>query len=169
LPISVNLQAYIFLYSIAGGMIIALIYDIFRIKRKAIKTNAIITYIEDLIYWIIVALVMLAVVYYSNEGEIRGYIFIGTGLGVILYVSLLSRIVIRSSMIIIGIVSRILRAAWIAATYPIVLIYRVLRVPCLALYRAFKKACRTARRAGRNRFAKAALWGRALKNIRKKI
>jgi len=66
-------------------MIIAFIYDAFRIKRRAVKTSALVTYIEDIIYWIIVSIIMFAVVYYSNEGEIRGYLFLGTILGAVLY------------------------------------------------------------------------------------
>jgi hypothetical protein len=32
-------------------------------------------YVEDFFYWIIAALVMFAIVYLSNDGELRGYIF----------------------------------------------------------------------------------------------
>ena len=35
------------------GIEISFIFDIFRAKRKVIKTSDIITYIEDIIYWII--------------------------------------------------------------------------------------------------------------------
>ena len=58
-------------------MLIAFIFDLFRIKRKAVETGNLLTYIEDLLYWIIAALVMFAVVYLANEGELRGYIFLG--------------------------------------------------------------------------------------------
>ncbi|HOQ00346.1 MAG TPA: spore cortex biosynthesis protein YabQ [Acetivibrio clariflavus] len=33
-------------------MIIAFIYDIFRIRRKTIKSGNLIVYFEDFIYWI---------------------------------------------------------------------------------------------------------------------
>ena len=62
-------------------MIIAFIYDVFRI-RKAIRTSNIIVYFEDFIYWILVALVLF-VVYISNEGELRGYLIVGAIIGII--------------------------------------------------------------------------------------
>ena len=83
--VSVSNQAYVFLSCVLGGMIIAFVYDIFRVRRKAIKSGNLIVYFEDFIYWIIVALVLFAVVYRSNEGEIRGYLILGVIIGIILY------------------------------------------------------------------------------------
>ena len=51
-----------------GGMLIAFIYDLFRVKRKTIRTKTLGVVIEDFLFWILAALVMFSVVYYSNEG-----------------------------------------------------------------------------------------------------
>lgn len=169
MTINVNIQAQIFLYSVIGGIIIAFIYDIFRIKRKAIKTNAIFIHIEDFLYWIIVALVMFGVVYYSNDGEIRGFIFIGTVIGVTIYVMLLSRLVVGTSMIIIKAVYKTLHFIWKVLSYPFKLIYKILSVPAIFLLRIFRKSYRRIKHIGKNRLSKAAIWSKVLKNMRKKF
>jgi len=46
--VSVSNQAYVFLNCVLGGMIVAFVYDIFRVRRKAIKSSNLIVYFEDL-------------------------------------------------------------------------------------------------------------------------
>ena len=167
--ITVSNEAYIFLCSVIGGMLVAFIYDLFRIKRKTIKSSAIVIYIEDFIYWVVVALVMFGVVYYSNEGEMRGYLFIGAVLGVSLYIFVLSKPVVNMSMFIIRFVTRVLRMIWLIVTYPFRVIFSVLRIPLSFLYRTVRGFMRKTGRYGKVRVEKALTWGRLLKNIRKKI
>jgi spore cortex biosynthesis protein YabQ len=75
--ISIVDQVYIFLYAILGGAIVAFLYDILRIKRRAIKTSIILVSLEDILYWLVAAVLLFLIVYKSNSGEMRGYIFIG--------------------------------------------------------------------------------------------
>ncbi|MCX7922223.1 MAG: spore cortex biosynthesis protein YabQ [Clostridia bacterium] len=169
MPISVSNQAYIFLCTVAGGMLIAFVYDLLRVKRRAIKTSTAVINIEDFLYWIAVALIMFSVVYYSNEGEIRGYVFVGTVLGVVLYSLMLSRFVIKSSLFIIGIVYKVIVTTWRIISYPIKIVIKILSIPARFAKKYVTKACRATKRAGKNRIAKARVWGKILKNIRKKI
>lgn len=98
-------QAINFLYTVIGGVAIAFVYDIFRILRKAVRTGSLVTYVQDLLFWLIVSVIMFLTIFYSNDGELRAYLFIGACIGVILYALLLSRIVMASSLFIIRIVS----------------------------------------------------------------
>lgn len=100
---SVSSQAYVFLCTVISGALIALLYDLFRILRRVVRTGNLVTYAEDLLYWLIVTFIMLLTVYYSNDGELRAYLFIGAFIGVILYALLFSRIVMASSLFIIKI------------------------------------------------------------------
>ena len=47
------MQLYTFFIFILVGMLTALIYDLFRILRKIFKTKDFITYLEDIIFWLI--------------------------------------------------------------------------------------------------------------------
>ena len=169
MPVSISHEAYIFLCSVAGGALIAFIYDLFRIRRKALRTPALFVYIEDLVFWLLVAVIMFGTVYLSNDGELRGYIFLGAILGAVLYSMLLSRIVIRSSMFIIHLIVRIFTFIWLIISFPFRLVFRIFRRPARFALRHVKSGMRTARNVGRNRMAKAAIWRKVFKNVRKKI
>lgn len=147
----------------------AFIYDLFRIKRRAIKAGRVITFIDDILYWIIVALLIFLVIYISNEGEIRGYIVLGTLLGVVLYILLLSRIVVKSSLFVLRLLSVVLKKIWMIATWPIRLLFKVLARPARAIISLVGKALRKVRRAGRHRISRIRMWTRVFRNFRKKI
>jgi len=166
---SVSTQAYIFLCSVAGGMAIALIYDMFRISRKAIRTINLLIYFEDLLYWLIVAVVMFTMVYYSNEGELRSYIFIGVIIGAILYMLLFSRIIISSSMMIINVVRKIFKTIFLVLIFPFKILLKILAIPARFTVKYAGVSVRGLRHIGKNRFSKAVFWKRAFKNIKKKI
>lgn len=130
-------QVYIFMYAIAGGAIAAFFYDFLRIKRRAIKTNAIIVSIEDIIYWLAVAVFLFVTVYKSNSGEMRGYIVIGNIIGVLLYESLFSSIIIASSVMIINILKSIVLFLFKVVSYPFIMLYKVVKLILKLLYKLF--------------------------------
>ena len=88
-------QAYLFLVFSLTGVAIGLLFDFFRILRRSIKTNNLITYIEDVLFWILTGLLILYNIWYFNDGEIRIYIFIGIIMGLLVYMSTLSSILIK--------------------------------------------------------------------------
>ena len=88
-------QAYLFLVFSLTGVAIGILFDFFRILRRTIKTNNIITYIEDILFWILTGLLLLFNIWFFNNGEIRVYMFLGIILGVLIYMSTLSNILIK--------------------------------------------------------------------------
>jgi len=48
-------QAYVFLATVYGGLIIGLFFDIYRMIRRIFKPGKWLTGLLDLIFWIIVA------------------------------------------------------------------------------------------------------------------
>lgn len=95
LIVSVSNQVYVFFSCILGGLAIGLLFDIFRLSRKFIETGDVITYIEDIMFWFLVGVIVLMTVYLSNNGQIRGYVFLGILLGVIFYFLAFSTIVMK--------------------------------------------------------------------------
>ena len=77
------------------GVAIGILFDIFRILRRTFKTSNIITYIEDVLFWILTGLLILYNIWYFNNGEIRIYMFLGIIMGVLIYMSTLSSIIIK--------------------------------------------------------------------------
>lgn len=129
MTVSVANQAYVFLCSVIGGIAAAFIYDLFRIKRKAIRTINLITHLEDLIYWIIVSLMIFLMVYISNDGQLRGFIFLGIAIGVLLYILLLSRLVMKVSLAVISFVAGVISTVVRIILFPLILLCRLLIYP----------------------------------------
>lgn len=79
-------QCKIFCAFFILGILIAFIFDFFRALRKSIKTSNIITYIEDIIFFIIVGAMFLRSIIVFSSGEVRFYIFIAIIFGIIIYI-----------------------------------------------------------------------------------
>lgn len=114
-------QAYLFIVFSLTGVIIGLLFDFFRILRRSFKTSNIITYFEDVLFWILTGVLILYSIWYFNNGEIRIYMFLGIIMGVLIYMLTLSNI-------IISLLSKIL-----------ILIVKVLELPFKTLFSIFHK------------------------------
>ena len=88
-------QAYLFLVFSLTGVAIGILFDLFRILRRSIKTANIVTYIEDILFWILTGILILYNIWYFNNGEIRIYMFLGIIIGVLIYMSTLSNILVK--------------------------------------------------------------------------
>lgn len=105
---TIILQLYLLLIFVITGIIIGIFFDIFRILRKSFKTPDIITYIEDVIFWILSGLFFLYILFIYNNGEIRSYVIIGLLLGILLYFLLISKYFIKINVLIINFVKTII-------------------------------------------------------------
>lgn len=101
-------QAYLFLIFVINGLLIGLLFDIFRIFRISFKTKDFITYIEDILFWILTGAIVLYSIFVFNNGEIRFFIFLGIIIGIILYITLFSTYIIKYSVYIIKFLKKIL-------------------------------------------------------------
>lgn len=95
-------QAYLFLIFIVNGIIIGLLFDFFRIARKVIPTNDFVTYIEDVLFWLLTGAITLYSIFVFNNGELRLFMFLGIILGAFIYLLVLSSYVIKINVKIIN-------------------------------------------------------------------
>ena len=101
-------QGILFLIYVVVGVFIGFIFDLFRALRKSIKTSNIITYIQDVIFWIIVGFIVISTVLKFNYGELRLYIFIGIISGAIVYFFAFSKKVVKFTTVIIEFILNII-------------------------------------------------------------
>jgi spore cortex biosynthesis protein YabQ len=80
-------QAYIFIITLYGGMLVGLAYDFYRFLRIAIKSGKWLTAFLDTLFIITLGLIVVFVMYLANQGELRLYTFIGFVLGFTLYIA----------------------------------------------------------------------------------
>lgn len=69
-------QIYILIAFFITGICIGLLFDIFRVSRKAFKTPNILIYIEDVLFWILTGLIILFTIFTFTTGEIRFYMIL---------------------------------------------------------------------------------------------
>lgn len=92
---TVQLQSYIFSYSVYGGILIGILYDIYRALRGRRKRDRLITSIWDVLFLLSVFIVVVWAIFSSSYGDIRAYVFIGFIVGFYLFERLLGRIMVR--------------------------------------------------------------------------
>lgn len=126
---TVNLsQGYLFLIFILIGIIIGILFDIFRILRKAFKTSDFMTYIQDILFWIISGIILIYSIFVFNNGELRAYIFLSLFIGIITYMLTISRYFIKLNVVILNAIKNIF--IWILkiVTYPFKIIFKLFKI-----------------------------------------
>lgn len=101
-------QVFIFVTFILNGILIGILFDLFRISRKSFKTPDFITYIEDICFGIISGLLLLYSIIKFNNGELRIYLFLGVIIGIIFYLLMFSKIFIKIMVAIILFIKKII-------------------------------------------------------------
>lgn len=117
---TIAIQLYSLLIFTISGIAIGIFFDIFRILRRTFKTPDIITYIEDIIFWIFTGIFFLFVLFKFNNGEIRNYVIIGLIIGILVYVLTLSKYFVKLNVIILDFIKKII-------LYPLKIILNILK------------------------------------------
>lgn len=120
-------QAYLFLIFVVNGLIIGLLFDFFRILRLSFKTKDFVTYIEDIIFWIITGIIVLYSIFAFNNGEIRFFMFLGIALGIVLYITLFSSYIISISVHIIKFFKKIFGFIFKILIIPFSYVFKILK------------------------------------------
>lgn len=134
-----NSQIGIFLIYLIAGVLICLLYDIFRALRKTVKTPDLVTYMEDTIFWILVAIFLIYLIFVLNSGEIRFFMLIAICLGGIVYYFTLSKYFMNISVHILTFVKIIVKKLLSILLIPLKLFLRInKKVKCIVCIN-FKK------------------------------
>lgn len=111
-----------------SGMIIGIIFDVFRITRKSFKIPNIITYIEDVLFWICTGGVILFSIFRYADGQIRLYMICILIFGAFVYFGVLSKYFIKINTKIIDFLKFIIN-----------LIIKIIRKPFEKLVKVLNK------------------------------
>lgn len=117
-------QAYSFLIFILNGILIGLLFDIFRILRKSFKTPDTLTILQDIFFGITSGAILLYSIFKFNNGELRIYILLGVLIGISVYILAFSKIFIKVSVKIIIIIKLIFK---IVIINPIKFFYKTIK------------------------------------------
>jgi len=93
--ISQKLLALSALYAFAVGIGLGALYDVFRICRAVrgnVRLNTLWIFVEDILYALLCAVVVIIFVFHVNQGRIRGFMLLAAGAGFRLYYVTLGRL-----------------------------------------------------------------------------
>lgn len=73
------------LHSFLIGILITILYDLFRILRRVIPHNVVAVSIEDILYWSFCSLLIFVLLVKEHNGVLRWFAVAGAGAGMLLY------------------------------------------------------------------------------------
>lgn len=140
----IDTQIYYFMSTILAGIAVGVMFDIYRILRGFNCPNKFVTAISDLLFWILAAIVTFIFMLYTNNGDLRYYIFVGLFVGLFMYFKLISKkfasvlghiiyIIIKVFRIIINLIFYPIRLTKYAINY---LFFRVKKVEKIIVKKA---------------------------------
>jgi spore cortex biosynthesis protein YabQ len=87
-------EARTFLTLMLTGAVLGCVFDVCRMGRNTFKLRSLGTSVTDILFWILAALVVFAVLVGVNQGELRFYVFLALIAGAVSYFRFLSRYVL---------------------------------------------------------------------------
>lgn len=143
-------QAYVFVIYILSGILIGILFDIFRVFRKSFKTPDIVTYIQDVLFWAITGIFLLYIIFKFNNGELRAYIFFGLMLGIIFYILLFSKHFIKINVVIVNFIKsifiKIIKIIMIPTLWIKKILFKPISFVFINISKSFKDLAKTTRK-----------------------
>ncbi|WP_461207194.1 spore cortex biosynthesis protein YabQ [Clostridium sp. DL1XJH146] len=125
-------QFNIIMYSLISGLITGLSFDLYRVIRGFEKPNRYITYIEDILFWILIGIIDFIFLLYKNYSNIGIFVYILLFIGIIVYLKIFSNKFIKLIIIILKGITKLARMGKNILVYPFEVLY----------YKIFNKNCK---------------------------
>ncbi len=122
MPLSLDIQFDIVIYSILSGVLVGILFDLYNIIR-GVKIPKIIIIIEDILFWILTAVIVFTFLLYMNYAFLGPYVYIFMILTLIIYLKIISPTVLKLEIYIINKVGKFIRILLKNLVYPIKIMY----------------------------------------------
>jgi len=121
-------QVNLFVFSIIGGMLIGILFDIYRIIRGFESLNKFITAVEDLLFWILTGIFIFIFMMYTSYAYMSFNVFVYIAIGLLIYLKLISKGFVKTLHKLLIFLLTTFRIVFYVITYPIrVFFYKILR------------------------------------------
>ena len=125
MPLKIDSQLNILIYSILSGVLVGILFDLYNIIR-GIKIPKIIIVVEDILFWILTAVIVFTFLLYNNYAFLGPYVYIFMIITIILYLKLISPKIIEVEMYIISKLSYFIRILLKNIIYPVKIVYYII-------------------------------------------
>ena len=86
------------LIMVIAGFCAAFFYDILRAGGRVFAQSAVFVGVRDILYWVLCAAFALVLIFRLNYGEIRAFMFLGSGIGAAVYFAVISPVFLKISV-----------------------------------------------------------------------
>ena len=93
--ISMAIQIKLVFFSIFAGIITGMLFDIYRLLRGFENPKKILTFLEDILFWILASLIAFVFLLLTNYAYMGVYVYMYIALGIYIYIKLISKIFIK--------------------------------------------------------------------------
>ncbi len=101
-------QMYTLIAFFVTGICIGFLFDIFRVTRRIFKVPDIVTYIEDVLFWLSTGILVILTILFFTDGEVRLYMILMTIIGAVLYFMLISKYFIKMNIVAMSAIKKII-------------------------------------------------------------
>ena len=98
----INQEISMFLEAAYYGMLLGISYDVLRIFRRVVSHKNFVVYIEDYLFWVVWGVILFALIFNYNDGNMRGYVFAAVVIGGVLYLKSFSPFLVKYVSLILG-------------------------------------------------------------------
>lgn len=102
-------QEQVFLLFFIIGIIIGLIFDLFRVIRKCFKVPDHVTFIQDSLFLVLAGSIIITGIIKINNGEIRFFLFLAIFFGMLIYFLTISNLYVIILYEIVNLCKKILK------------------------------------------------------------
>ncbi len=136
-------QLQLFIIFLVNGILIGVLFDIFRIIRKTFSHKDFVIYVQDTLFWIFTGIILIYSTFIFNDGQFRIFMLVGTIIGFLIYLYTLSKSFIKINIKIISVLKKITKKIIDLILIPIKFIVLTIRKiflkPCTFLVINMKK------------------------------
>ncbi len=117
--ISLQTQVDVLIYSIIAGIVLGALFDSYRLLRGFSNPNRILTFFEDMLFWIFSSIAIFIFLLYTNYAFMEIYVYIYMYLGVFCYIKFISKFYIYMQYNLIKYITKTLRVLKNFFLYPV--------------------------------------------------
>lgn len=115
-------QEYMLIVSIMGGMLLGLIWDIYRLIRHYFKFGFFGTFLGDLAYWIVSVAFSIQLINDISYGNLRFFLLVGFISGAFLYFITISNYILKAFIFVIDTIIKFIKKIIDFLVYPFTLL-----------------------------------------------
>ena len=118
MPLEIGVQLDIIFYTFLSGILVGILFDEYRIIRGS-NTIKIISIIEDILFWILTAIIIFIFLLYNSYAFLGMYVYVFMIISLNLYFKFISKYIIIIEKFIGKVIIKALRVIFKHLIYPI--------------------------------------------------